>query len=359
VLANTCRDCPEGTDNEAGDDASGADTMCEEDPCTMALGVSCERFEEAYLKASNTDRGDRFGVSVALDGDTLAVGAESEASAATGVNGDQANNDAPASGAVYVFTRSGTTWRQEAYLKASNTGGADRFGRSVALDGDTLAVGAEGESSAATGVNGDQANNDAPGSGAVYVFTRSGTTWRQEAYLKASNTDAGDGFGVSVAFDGDTLAVGANFESRSGSVYVFTRSGTTWRQQANLKASNPGSLDRFGVSVALQGDTLAVGASDEASAATGVNGDQSNNDAQNSGAVYIFTRSGTMWRQEAYLKASNTDGGNSFGGSVALDGDTLAVGARGEDSASTGVNGDQASDDARESGAVYVRRIRP
>jgi hypothetical protein len=209
VLSNTCRDCSEGTDNEAGDDASGADTMCEEDPCSIALGVSCERFEEAYLKASNTDAGDNFGTSIALDGDTLAVGADFEASAATGVNGDQSSNDNGRSGAVYVFRRSGTMWRQETYLKAFRT---DRFGSSVALDGDTLAVGAVDEASAATGVDSDQSNNSAANSGAVYVFTRSGTTWGQEAYLKASNTDAGDRFGGKAALDVDTVAVGAYFE---------------------------------------------------------------------------------------------------------------------------------------------------
>ncbi|MEM6371137.1 MAG: FG-GAP repeat protein [Myxococcota bacterium] len=370
VLEGACVACPAGSANAAGDDATGPDTMCESDACSVVLGVSCERFEEAYLKASNTNEADFFGDSVALDGDTLAVGASSEDSDATGVNRDQANNDATGSGAVYVFTRSGTMWRQEAYLKASNTDGPDLFGSSVALDGDTLAVGASWEDSAATGVNGDQANNDARRSGAVYVFTRSGTMWRQEAYLKASNTDEDDRFGLSVALDGDTLVVGAPSEASaatgvngdqanndatgSGAVYVFARSGTTWRQEAYLKASNTDEDDQFGLSVAVEGDTLAVGANWEASTASGVNGDQANNDAFISGAVYVFTRSGTTWRQEAYLKASNTDADDQFGWSVALDGDTLAVGALGESSTATGVNGDQANNDSFRSGAVYV-----
>jgi hypothetical protein len=229
------------------------------------------------------------------------------------VDGDQRDNEAPLSGAVYVFTRLGTAWRQQAYLKASNTDENDFLGSSVALDGDMLAVGAQGEASTATGVNGDQSNNEAP-SGAVYVFTRSDTTWRQQAYVKASNTDPGDGFGISVALDGDTLAVGA------------------WGED---------------------------------SAATGVDGDQSNNEARESGAVYVFTRSGTTWQQQAYLKASNTDAQDGFGGNLlpqqtlALDVDTLAVGALVEASAATGVNGDQSSNDAPGSGAVYVRRVRP
>ncbi|MEB2349380.1 MAG: integrin, partial [Comamonadaceae bacterium] len=145
-----------------------------------------------YFKASNTDADDHFGVSLALsaDGSTLAVGAYIEDSNATGIDGDQANNSAAYSGAVYIFTRSGSTWSQQAYVKASNTGAFDEFGVSLALsaDGSTLAVGAYGEHSNATGIDGDQANYSAANSGAVYVFTRSGSTWSQQAYVKASNT---------------------------------------------------------------------------------------------------------------------------------------------------------------------------
>jgi uncharacterized Zn-binding protein involved in type VI secretion len=142
-------------------------------------------------------------------------------------------------------------------------------------------------------------------------------------------------------------------------VYVFTRSGTTWSQQAYLKASNTDAGDVFGVPVTLDGDTLAVGAVLESSNATGVDGDQADNTAGGSGAVYVFTRSGRTWSQQAYLKASNTDAGDRFGWSVALDGDTLAVGARLEDSNATGVDGDQADNSADDSGAMYVRRIAP
>jgi hypothetical protein len=314
--------------------------------------------QEAYLKASNTGDGDEFGSSVALSGDTLAVGAWKEDSAAQGVGGDEGSDAAESSGAVYVFRRSDTTWQQEAYLKASNTGAGDNFGDSVALSGDTLAVGAYLEDSAAQGVGGDQGDNFAADSGAVYVFRRSGTTWQQEAYLKASNTDASDKFGDSVALSGDTLAVGAVEEDGgaggSGAVYVFRRSGTIWQQEAYLKASNTGANDYFGVSVALSGDTLAVGAYGEDSAAQGVGGNQTNNSAGSSGAVYVFRRSGTTWQQAAYVKASNTDAGDQFGASVVLSGDTLAVGAFSEASTAQGVGGDQADNSASTSGAVYV-----
>jgi len=142
----------------------------------------------AYLKASNTGAFDWFGWSVAVSGGTVVVGAKGEDSSATGVNGDQTNDLEENSGAAYVFTRSGATWSQQAYLKASNTGAGDNFGWSVAIDNDTIVVGAAYEDSNATGVNGPQDNNDDSTSGAAYVFTRSGTTWSQQAYLKASNS---------------------------------------------------------------------------------------------------------------------------------------------------------------------------
>ncbi|EHL21181.1 Integrin alpha beta-propellor repeat-containing protein [Acidovorax sp. NO-1] len=151
-----------------------------------------------YFKASNTGAGDLFGYSVALSGDgtTLAVGAYREDSNATGANGDQGDNSAVDAGAVYVFTRVGSTWSQQGYVKASNTDANDFFGTSLALsgDGNTLAVGATGEDSNATGINGDPVDNSATLAGAVYVFTRSGSTWSQQAYVKASNTGAEDRF---------------------------------------------------------------------------------------------------------------------------------------------------------------------
>ncbi len=349
---------------------------------------SPEWAQQAYIKASNTGSGDEFGYSVALssDGNTLAVGAIKESSNATGVNGNDSNDDLSDSGAVYVFTRSSTasgTWIQEAYIKASNTGGGDAFGYSVALsnDGNTLAVGAISEDSNATGINGDESNNDSVGSGAVYVFTRSGSsTWMQQAYIKASNTDIFDFFGYSVALssNGNTLAVGAIYEdsnaagvnstesnnnsSSSGAVYVFTRSSSgssTWQQQAYIKASNTDSSDIFGFNITLSsdGNTLAVGAYLEDSNATGINGDGSDNSSSNSGAVYVFTRSSSdTWTQEAYIKASNTGSDDRFGQSIALsaDGNTLAVGANGENSNATGINGDESNDDSSGSGAVYV-----
>ena len=325
--------------------------------------------QQAYLKASNTGGGDAFGTSIAISGDTVVIGAPSEDSNATGVNGDQTDNSLENTGAAYVFVRNGSTWSQQAYLKASNTGAFDGFGRTVAISGDTIVVGASGEDSNATSVNGDQTDNSLISPGAAYVFVRSGTTWSQQAYLKASNTGEDDRFGVSVAISGDTIVVGANQEDsnatgingdgsnntapNSGAAYVFVRSGTMWSQQAYLKASNPGAFDNFGVSVAISDNTVVIGANFEASSATGVNGDQSNNSASGAGAAYVFTRNGTMWSQQAYLKASNTEPDDRFGLSVAISGDTIVAGANIEDSSATGVDGTQ-DNGADASGAAYV-----
>jgi hypothetical protein len=333
-----------------------------------------------YFKASNTGAYGYFGYSVALsnDGNTLAVGAYGENSSATGIDGDEGDESAKYSGAVYVFTRSGSTWAQQAYVKASNTGRGDAFGIAVALssDGNTLAVGAYGEDSNAKGVGGYQDNDSAPGSGAVYVFARSESAWEQQAYVKASNTGSHDSFGYSVALssDGNTLAVGARWEDSSatgidgdqqggsddsGAAYVFGRSGSAWSQQAYVKASNTGAGDWFGESVALSGDgnTLVVAAQYEESSARGINGDQGDG-SDDTGAVYVFARSESGWTQQAYVKASNTDPDDRFGAAVALsnDGNTLAVGAANESSNATGTDtdNDQSDNSASASGAVYL-----
>ncbi len=254
---------------------------------------------QAYLKASNTEPGDYFGATVALDGDTLAVGAQREDS-----SDDEDDNSATDSGAVYVFTREQEIWSQQAYIKASNTEPFDRFGEALAVDGDTLVVGAGGEDGGDTGIDGDERSNAATDSGAVYVFIRERGVWSQQAYIKASNTDPFDQFGSALALDGDTLVVGAYGEDSdaggiggdefsdaatdSGAVYVFIRQQDIWWQQAYIKAFNGDPFDRFGSALALDGDTLTVGAFAEDSDAAGVDGDGENDAASDSGAGYVF-----------------------------------------------------------------------
>jgi len=187
--------------------------------------------QQAYVKASNKGAGDEFGSSVAVDGDTVVVvGAPIEDSSSTGVGGLD-NDSASGSGAAYVFTRTGTTWTQQAYVKASNTGAGDQFGFSVAVDGDTVVVGAPFEDSSSMGVGGLD-NDSASGSGAAYVFTRTGAAWTEQAYVKASNTGAGDYFGFSVAVSGDTVVVGAQAEDIfAGAAYMFLITADSAPQQ--------------------------------------------------------------------------------------------------------------------------------
>lgn len=336
--------------------------------------------QQAYVKASHTSSGAQFGEALALslDGDTLAVGASGDHSNATGIDGNQTNFLAIQSGAAYVFTRTSGVWSQQAYIKASNTEARDRFGVQLTLsgDGNTLAVDAWLEDSNATGIGGNQADNSAADSGAVYLFKRAGPMWSQEAYVKGSNTEAGDYFGYSLALsdDGNTLAAGARLEASNatgvggdqmsnlaagaGAAYVFARTGGAWSQQAYVKASNPEADDQFGWSVALSGngDTMAVGALFEDGSSKGIGGDQANNFVGGAGAVYLFARTVGSWSQQAYVKAPNPGVDDHFGELVSLssDGNTLAVGAIGEDSNAAGIGGDQTNNSADGAGAVFL-----
>src|SRR5436190_2555957 len=332
--------------------------------------------QQAYLKPSNTDTNYRFGSSVAVSGRTVVIGAWGESSGARGVNGDQNDRSATNSGAAYVFVRQGMNWMQEAYLKASNTDAEDVFGQTVAIDGDTIVVGAPREASSATSVNGDQNDNGRTESGAAYVFVRDGSNWIQQAYLKPSfnqvfpGSPPGASFGWSVAISGDTILVGARHDGSSatgvngdptigitpsaGAAYLFVREGTNWTRQAYLKPFLLGGSMLFGGSVAISSNTAVIGAASESSGATRVNGSGTDFSAPRSGAAYIFGRNGTNWSPQAYLKASNTGAGDEFGNSVAIDADTVAIGAHQEDSNAVGVGGLQSDNTAFNSGAAYV-----
>ena len=284
------------------------------------------------IKAPNAGVNDHFGFALALsgDGNTLAVSSPGESGNAMVAGGIPDRHPATiGSGAVYVFTRVGGTWRQPVHLKASNPSHGDQFGYSIALsdDGNTLAVGAAFEDSTGTGINGHQGSiaENSANRGAVYIFSRSGGHWSQQAYVKsdAGHDNAFFGGAVTLSGDGNTLVVGAIGERTggmdAGAVYVFSRSAGTWSQQSFLQPSNsrPGAHFGFAVKLNSDGDLLAVGAPDEYS------GDNTG------GAVYLFARAADAWTQQALLKASNTAALDNFGSSIALnrDGTTLAVGS--------------------------------
>lgn len=255
--------------------------------------------EQATLASPVPQAGDGFGNAVALEGNLVAVGAPADDTSA-GTN----------AGSVHVFARddAGTptsllddTWSLDAVVTPNDARPFDLFGVSVDLDGDAMVVGAWGVSAL-----GNLA-------GSAYVFRRSGGIWVQEAKLFASDAAAGDRFGVSVAIDNNWLVVGANGDSAfHGAAYVFERVGAAWIERGKLAPSGSAGAAQFGRRVAIEADTVAVGATEENSSA---------------GAVYVFRRSAAVWALEAELGASDAATAHRFGSGIALNGQLLAVGA--------------------------------
>ena len=261
---------------------------------------------EAELTASDAAAHDAFGYSVALSGETAIVGACMD------------DDGGRQSGSAYIFKRSDGVWIQEAKITALDAAEGKSFAHSVSLSGDTALVGAPVD--------------DGKGSdfGAAYVFTRSDGGWTQQQKLTASDTKSNEEFGKSVSLSGDTAIVGAHRADhggldRAGSAYVFTRSGEVWTQQSKLTASDADGDDRFGISVAISGETAIVGAYWD------------KHEGKGSGSAYIFKRSDGAWLQQAKLKASEISPGPTFGNSVAISGDIAVVGKVGQHSGSVDV----------------------
>jgi hypothetical protein len=264
--------------------------------------------QQQKLLADDATAGDKFGNSVAVEGNTVAVGAFN----------DNLDPDNFGEGSVYVYTRTGTTWTQQQKILAPGLDGLPNFGRSIAISGETLIVGAQ---------NDTQGNPDELARGAAYIFVRSGSTWTQQARLTA-NDAVSDAIGTSVAISGDTAVAGAPLHdhgagatagSNQGAVYVFTRSGTAWTQQQKLTASDAAVGDEFGSSVAIEGDTILAGArlDDFTQPASTLN----------QGSAYVFRRSGTTWTETLKLSASDGAAQDQSGWSVALAGSDALVGA--------------------------------
>ncbi len=243
--------------------------------------------EQTILTADDGGQDDRFGMSVDISGDTVVAGAP--------------RKDADR-GVVYVFTRTGDAWTQQAKLSPIDDGSASYFGASVALSGDTVVVGAGYNTSASI---------------PVFLFTRSGASWTQEATLTAGDGEPYLRFGESMAISGDTIVVGAGADitgssATSGAVYVFTRSGPTWTKQAKLTVG--AASWTYGTAVAIAGDTIVVGD-------PGL--------SYETGAVYVFTRNGSTWTEQATLTASNPQHYSRFGTTLSLSAQTLVVGKSG------------------------------
>ena len=377
ICGNGKLETGEGCDDGGTASGDGCSDMCfleDGEACTLSSACgsgfcigSCLDPEEHYAKANVIDNRDRFGIAVAVDGDTLAVGAPGDDSCDPGIGADENNNSCSWAGAVHVFRKTGGVWAREAFIKSSNPGVDDNFGARLKLEGDTLAVTAYGERSCDDGVGANQNDNNCTWGGAAYVFTRSGTTWSQQAYIKATNSEANDRFGYNLALSGDLLAIGAfqegscatgvdgnqndNMCANAGAVYVYRRTGTTWTDEAYLKASNTDAGDNFGLGLGADGDTIVVGARNEASCATTIGGNQADNNCASAGAAYVFKYNGANWAQEAYLKGSALEAGDWFAYfGIELEGDRLAVPAIKDDSCDRTMPTDNGCTD---SGAVY------
>jgi hypothetical protein len=330
---------------------------------------NCNKWShEAYLKppnntSNNSTYGFKFGTSVSISGNTVVVGAPYEDGIITTIiNGSDltsADKGGGWNGAAYVFKRNGTTWSHEAYLKSPNNSSGDLFGTSVSISADTIAVGAPWESSTTTAIiNGSDlssTNNDGYRNGAVYVFKRNDSTWLDEAYLKAPNNSSSGSdwysyFGNSVSISEDTIAVGCPGEgsttttiingsdlsstnknsANNGAVYIFKRYGNNWIHEAYLKSPNNSSGDLFGTSVSISGDTIVAGApAEESTTSIVINGSDlssTNDNGFGYGAAYVYKRNANIWSFQAYLKAPNGSQSDSFGCSVAISNNIIAVG---------------------------------
>jgi len=254
--------------------------------------------EEAELMAGDAVEDARFGSSVALSDDRAVIGASRD---------DDAGD---AAGAVYIFEREDTMWVETAKLTASDAAVNDRFGASVSQRGDRILVGAYLD------------DDNGSVSGAAYVFEFDGTAWVETAKLTAGDAGSGDRFGYSVSLDGDRALIGAHGDrSESGSAYVFRFDGTSWVEEAKLRANDAASNDNFGVAVSLSGDGALIGAWGNADAGLVT------------GSAYLFRLEGTAWEQEAKIVPDDAAAGDGFGLSVALDGEGMLIGAYGDDDA--------------------------
>jgi len=360
---------------------------------TIFNNVNGEWVQQDRFSPIEATEEDGFGRDVALskDGNTLVVSAYIDNNDLQGIihttdtNPPPRNEAAIHSGAVYVYTRTNNSWNEQAFIKASNSSTEDHFGSDVSIsaNGDTLVIGAE------------SVNNR---TGAAYIFTRNINTWSQQQIITASNADFGDNFGAnnSISDDGLTIAVAAPGESsqgtgidnniinetppsqtdnsatRSGAIYVFTldtqSTPSTWNQQAYIKTDTTEAGDAIGggqrniitnfidlsdtLTLSSNGDTLAISAVQEDS---NNRSDPTDNLAENSGAVYVFERSNSIWTQQDYIKPDTINIDARFGSSIELssDGKTLAIGAPKDNSGGKAFSGTQINP-VIQSGAAYL-----
>ncbi len=260
----------------------------------------------ALITADDAARGDEFGFSVSISGDTMIAGSIHD-------NEQGDGNRHTGRGAAYIFREIDGLWRQVAKLSADDGEARDSFGTSVSISGDTAVVGAPFDSDAGRL------------SGSAYVFREEDGLWRQVAKLTADDAEAGDWFGTSVSISGDTVVVGAHRDNgaggNSGSAYVFREVDGLWGQIAKLTADDAEASDHFGISVSIGGDTAVVG----------IRRDQQGD--PDSGSAYVFREVDGVWRQIDQLRPDDGMPHDHFGTSVSIDRNAIVVGASGSDGA--------------------------
>jgi len=264
-------------------------------------------YEVARLTANDAGAYDAFGTSVGISGDTIVIGA-------TGADFEKATD----AGAVYVFRGGGDSWTQISRLEASDSTQDANFGSSVAIDGFTIIVGADGKYFASY-----------PDVGGAYIFDSSGgKAWSQRAILQPFTILPGTYFGASVAVAGNTAIVGATEAnvpgaSRKGKAYIYNSAGNAWGMSAVLEATDGHQGDFFGQSVSVSGNTVVVGAG-------AADPDLGAGQIWNAGSAYVFVRGGGGWKQETQLVAEDAESFDRFGTSVSISGSTILVGAAGK-----------------------------
>ncbi len=256
--------------------------------------------EEQELVAGDGAAGDHFGLSVAISGERLVVGADQDADLGL------------ASGSAYVFVREAGAWVEQAKLNAPGGGAEDRFGWAVAIDGDAVLIGAPQESGGAI-----------PGSAYVFRKATAGPGWNLEAILQAAGGAGNNEFGTSVSLDGDVAIVGAAVDDGqgqwAGAAYVFRRIGGAWTQEAALVPADPGEHDMFGSGVDVRGDLAIVGAFSD------------NDNGIFSGSAYVFRHDGGSWTQSAKLLAPGGAAFDALGADVEVESGYAIAGAAGAD----------------------------
>ncbi len=312
------------------EDGSGGAPLTDAGSAYIFLNTADVWSEQQKIVPADREAGDQFGYSVSIDGDHAVVSAIFEDHDAAG------SNILDASGSAYTFVRSGTNWTQQDKIVAADRGANDEFGYSVAISGDYAIIGARYEDEDAG------LGNTLSDAGSAYIFKQTAGSWSQQQKLVNSDRAIGDKFGWSVAIDGDYAIVGAPLEDEdtagaatavdAGSVYAFKQTAGTWDQQQKIVAADRSSGDQFGHSVSISGSNAMVGANYEAEDASG------GNTLATAGSAYVFKGTDSSWYQINKLVASDRVSGDEFGYAVAISGDYALAGAYHHDEDANGAN---------------------